>query len=420
MMDKKYKIIVAHPGKQHSFQTAIAMKKKGFLKYYITSVYNKKGSLTRFLEEHVKGDLKKKLQSRCCALLPDEYVKQLNELPVIITLFLNRFPIVQYFTENWNYFVESLFYKRLLPFVKKENPDALIIYNGSSNKHLSVLDKTNIVKIMDMSIAKREYIHDILQEEIEETGLTEIKKMHMSYWDKKMIKSDMEGCNMIDYFFVPSNFVMDSLLKHGISLNKIIKVPYGVDLNNFTFLSRTKKDDVLRLIYVGNISYRKGSHRLLDVVSRLDGIELYLAGTYDRNSPLYYNYKEFEHIHFLGFVTRDKLNELYNNCDVFVLPSLCEGMAMVGLEAMATGLPLICTFNTGVNDVIEDGVNGFVYHANNNAELCEKIVWFKNHQEKIPKMAQQARATSLNYSWEIYHKNVANAVVKCINEKQKQ
>lgn len=418
-MDRKYKVIVAHPGKQHSFQTAIAMEKNGLLMYYVTSVYNKKGSFTRFLEEHVKGDLKKKLKNRCCSLLPDGKVKQINEIFVVFTLFLNRFPFFQYLTENWNYFVESLFYRRLMPFVKREKPDALILYNGSSKKHLSVLDNTNIVTFMDMSIAKREYIHDILQNEINETGLTEIKKMHMSYWDSKMIKSDIEGCNMVDYFLVPSNFVKDSLVKNGVPMNKIIKVPYGVDISKFTYIPRKKESDILRIIYVGNISYRKGSHRLLEVVSQLEGVELYLAGTFDDKSSLYCNYKDFKHIHFLGFVTRDRLNKLYNNCDIFVLPSLCEGMAMVGLEAMATGLPLVCTFNTGVNDVVENGVNGFVYHADNNAELREKIVWFKNNQAKIPEMAKKARATSLNYSWEIYHRNVAEAVVKCIKERQK-
>lgn len=417
-MDKKFKVIIAHPGKQHSFQTAIAMEKKGFLKYYITSVYNKKGSVTNFLENHVNGDLKKKLKNRCCSLLPEEKIKQLNESLVIITLFLNRFPIVQYFTENWNYFVESLFYKRLMPFVKKENPDALIIYNGSSKKYLSNLCKTNIVKIMDMSIAKREYIHDILQNEIDATGITEIKKMHMSYWDSKMIKSDIEGCNLIDFFFVPSDFVRNSLIENGVSTKKIIKIPYGVDIEKFVYFPRNKNSKILKLIYVGNISYRKGSHRLLDVVSKLDNIELFLAGTYDKKSPLYYNYKDFKHIHFLGFVTRDKLNKLYNNCDVFVLPSLCEGMAMVGLEAMATGLPLICTFNTGVNDVVKDGINGFVYNANNNNELREKIIWFRDNQNKIPEMAKNARATSLNYSWQIYHENVAKAVVECIKNKK--
>lgn len=415
---KKINIIVSHPGKQHSFQTATAMEKKGILQYYVTSVYNKQGSITSLILKIAKGDLRKKLSTRFCPSISEDKVKQINEGFVIITLFLNRFPLLNYFTENWNFFVESLFYKKLMKFVKKKKPDAIIIYNGSANKHLEELNGTNIVKIMDMSIAKREYIHDILQKEIDETGRVEIRRMHMSYWNEKMIKNDMEGCTMVDYFLVPSHFVESSLLSNGISNEKIKLVPYGVDIKMFSHKERKRKDDILRLIYVGNISYRKGSHRLLQVISKLDSVELFLAGTYDKNSSLYTDYSDVKNIHFMGFITRDKLNDLYNQCDVFVLPSLCEGMAMVGLEAMATGLPLLCTYYSGVNDVVKNGINGFVYNANKNDELKHYIVWFQKNMDKIPSMSKHARETSLRYSWDIYQENVAKTVLECVKEKK--
>lgn len=240
----------------------------------------------------------------------------------------------------------------------------------------------------------------------------------MSYWDEKMIRNDKEGCNMVDYFLVPSHFVELSLLSNGISREKIKLVPYGVDIKMFSYKERKRKDDILRIIYVGNISYRKGSHRLLQVVSEIDGVELFLAGTYDKNSSLYTNYSGTKNIHFMGFITRDKLNDLYNQCDIFILPSLCEGMAMVGLEAMATGLPLLCTYYSGVNDVIENGINGFVYNANKNDELKHHIIWFKNNMDKISEMSKCARETSLRYSWDIYQKNVSKAILECIKEKK--
>jgi len=414
----KIKVIVSHPGKQHSFQTATAMEKYGMLQYYVTSVYHKEGSITSLIAKLANGDLRKKLLMRYCSSVPVDKVKQINELFVVLTLFLNRFPVFNYLTENWNFFVESLFYKKLMKFVKKEKPDAIVIYNGSSNKHLKKLGSMNVVKIMDMSIAKREYVHDILQREIDETGISEIRKMHMSYWNKKMLRNDKQGCDMIDYFLVPSHFVESSLIVSGISYDKIKFVPYGVDINMFSYRERKKKDNILKLIYVGNISYRKGSHRLLKVVSELDGVELILAGTYDKRSPLYTTYSCIKNIRFVGFVTRDKLNDLYNMCDIFVLPSLCEGMAMVGLEAMATGLPLLCTYYTGVNDVIENGINGFVYNANKNEELRKLILWFQQNMDKIPMMAENARKTSLSYSWDIYQENVAKAIIECVTEKK--
>ena len=133
----------------------------------------------------------------------------------------------------------------------------------------------------------------------------------MTYWDEKMIRNDKEGCNMVDYFLVPSHFVELSLLSNGISREKIKLVPYGVDIKMFSYKERKRKDDILRIIYVGNISYRKGSHRLLQVVSEIDGVELFLAGTYDKNSSLYTNYSGIKNIHFMGFIPRDKLNDLY-------------------------------------------------------------------------------------------------------------
>lgn len=50
----------------------------------------------------------------------------------------------------------------------------------------------------------------------------------------------------------------------------------------------------------------------------------------------------------------------YNDADVFVFPSLADGMGLVALEAMASGLPVICTENCGCKDMIDEGKNGYV------------------------------------------------------------
>lgn len=413
------KVFAIHPGKQHSFQLATALKKKGILGKYITSVYNKPHSYTNLLLKFSKGDLKKKLEGRKCNDLDDQDVVQINELGVIFTLFLNKFPSFQKLAEYWNLYIESSFYKKVMKLVRKEQPDAIVIYNGYSNKHLDLIRDMNIIKIMDMSIAKREYIQQILQQEINETNLWQIKHAHFSYWNKHMLKNDINGCKQVDFFLVPSTFVKNSLIQNGINESQIKIVPYGVNIKQFTPTFPKKISTTLKLIYVGSVTYRKGMHRLLHTIKDLKNVELFLAGTYDKTSDLYQQYNGYSHIHFLGFVTRDKLNKLYNECNVFVLPSLCEGMAMVGLEAMACGLPLICTFYTGVNDVIENGINGFVYKVNEEQKLKEYIIWFQNNKDKIESMSRNARETALKYSWENYHQNVSNAIIECIKSKQK-
>lgn len=411
------RIFVIHPGKQHSFQLATALKKKNVLGKYITSVYNKPRSLTYFLLKIVSGDIYKKIRSRRCEKIQDTDVKQFNEWKVIFTLFLNHFPSIQKIAEYWNEYTESSFYKKTMKFVLREHPDAIIIYNGYSNKHLEYIKGKGIVKIMDMSIAKREYIQKILQQEIDDTGISAIKDMHFSYWNKKMLNNDIKGCNDIDYFLVPSQFVKDSLLENGIKEAQIKMVPYGVDIKQFNPTLNNKAEGKLKLIFVGSITYRKGIHRLLHVIKEMDDVEVYLAGTYDKDSDMYMTYKECDNIHFLGFVTRDKLNALYNKCEVFVLPSFCEGMAMVGLEAMACGLPLICSKYTGVNDVIIDGKNGFVYDANDEITLKKHINWFLQNRDQISDMGNFSRKTAIAYSWENYHERVYNAIIECINHR---
>lgn len=410
------KVIVAHPGKQHSFQLATALAKAGMLDKYVTTVYLKPRSLTSILLKFAKGDLRKKISTRRCEFLKDNDVQIFNELGVIITLFLNRLPFHK-FSEYWNLFIESSFYKKVMKYVLKRAPDAIVIYNGYANKHLDMLSGMHIVKIMDVSIAQRDYLREVLQHEIDETGITQIKKDHFSYWNETMISNDREGCNNIDYFFVPSQFVKKSLLAEGIKAWQIKIVPYGVNVNQFIPKPNKNYGGRLKLLYVGSVSYRKGLHRLLNIIAKNSDIDLFIAGGYSASSELFIKHKDFKNIHFLGFVTRDKLNALYNDCHVFVLPSLCEGMAMVGLEAMAAGLPIICTKNTGVNDAVVDGVNGYVYDYNDEVALLQYINIFKKDRDKISRMAVEARITALQYSWEHYHERVAKAIEECINEK---
>lgn len=410
------KVIVAHPGKQHSFQLATALTKAGILDKYVTTVYLKPKSLTSILLKLAKGDLGKKISTRKCETLKDNDVKTFNELGVIMTLFLKRLPFHK-ISEYWNLFIESSFYRKLMKYALKRAPEAIVIYNGYAKKHLDMLSGKQIVKIMDVSIAQRDYLREVLQQEIEETGISQIKEDHFSYWNEVMVANDREGCNNIDYFLAPSQFVKNSLLAAGIKDWQIKIVPYGVNVSQFTPKSNKDYGGRLKLLYVGSVSYRKGMHRLLKIVAKSTDVDLFIAGGYNSASELYIEYKDAKNMHFLGFVTRDKLNALYNDCHVFVLPSLCEGMAMVGLEAMAAGLPIICSKNTGVNDVVVNGINGYVYNYNDEAALLQYINIFKQDRDSISRMATKARITALQYSWENYHKRVAKVIEECINER---
>ena len=80
-------------------------------------------------------------------------------------------------------------------------------------------------------------------------------------------------------------------------------------------------------------------------------------------------HKNASNIEYLGYLLPETVANRYKDADVFVFPSLCDGFGLAALEAMASGLPVICSANSGVADLIQDGVNGFVVETGDAGEL---------------------------------------------------
>jgi glycosyltransferase involved in cell wall biosynthesis len=102
--------------------------------------------------------------------------------------------------------------------------------------------------------------------------------------------------------------------------------------------------------------------------------------------------------------------------DVFVFPTLGEGFALVILEALSCGVPCIVSDMAGGNDAIQDGYNGFEIQAGNDTELKEKIQWFLDNMDLLPKMSNNSRESSKYYTWERYFEGVASSVKQFLSE----
>ncbi len=97
-------------------------------------------------------------------------------------------------------------------------------------------------------------------------------------------------------------------------------------------------------------------------------------------------------------------------CDVFVLPSIVEGRALVQQEAMACGLPLIVTRNAGGEDLIVEGETGFLVPIRAPEVIAEKIDWCAANREAIAGMAIAAQGRASQLTWDEYGKNVVAAI----------
>jgi glycosyltransferase involved in cell wall biosynthesis len=101
---------------------------------------------------------------------------------------------------------------------------------------------------------------------------------------------------------------------------------------------------------------------------------------------------------------------LMRTCDVFVLPSIVEGRALVIQEAMSQGLPILITANTGAEDLVETGRTGFLVPIRSPEAIAERLAWFADHRRETREMGGIARAKAAGYTWAGYGAAVAGAV----------
>src|SRR6185436_196728 len=103
-------------------------------------------------------------------------------------------------------------------------------------------------------------------------------------------------------------------------------------------------------------------------------------------------------------VSRDELFNIYSQASLLVLPSLCEGFALVILEAMAHGLPVITTPNSGCGTFVEDGLNGWVVPVQDAETLRQRMSWCLDNPNRLEEMGENSRLKALSWTWDDYTK----------------
>jgi len=235
----------------------------------------------------------------------------------------------------------------------------------------------------------------------------------------KIIEKELKEYEEADYISVPSSFVKRTFLEQGVQEEKMIQIPFGVDVEEFRQIP--KKDNIFRVVYVGGMRLRKGVHYLLQAFSELNlpNSELLLVGSVmDEIKPFFKKYEG--NYNWIGHRPQRELYKYYSQGSVFVMPSIEEGMAVVQLQAMACGLPLVCTTNTGGEDLIENGKEGFVIPVRNVKALKEKIMFFYENPKRRKEMGLKAqKRVRENFTWDDYGRRIINKYENIFRKGQK-
>lgn len=172
--------------------------------------------------------------------------------------------------------------------------------------------------------------------------------------------------NGIDRFIAPSQFLYDKLIEWGWKKEDLFYLPH--------FVNR-KKDSTIEkknhFLFIGRLTKEKGVRTLIEA-SHMTKMPIVIAGEgeerewIEKHAP--------SHVRVLGFQQRESVYRLIQEARAVIVPSLWyENAPMVVYESLALGTPVIASDIGGLPELIEDGVNGFVFEAGNSAVLAEKM-----------------------------------------------
>jgi len=209
-------------------------------------------------------------------------------------------------------------------------------------------------------------------------------------WVLARANRELERADMI---FCPSKFVRDSMLYNGIPESKCVLNPYGVDTLQFT--PRAAMPFKPRFICVGAICLRKGHQYLFRAFEKvrkvLKDAELICVGgdypDFRRERPRWQG--SFTHYQNIPVT---QLAQLLRESTAFVFPSNEEGFAKSIIEAMASGLPIIATHQSGATTLVDDGVQGCIVRGRDVDQLAEAMLKVACDRELNEKMGHAAFA----------------------------
>jgi len=186
-----------------------------------------------------------------------------------------------------------------------------------------------------------------------------------------------------------------------------------------------RENGVIRLLYVGTWLDRKGVYYLADAFSSLvgsvPGISLTVAGcrSTEEHVKSFFSSQAREHVIVTPHVPREEMPALYAGHDIFVFPSLMEGMPLTFLEAMATGMPVIAAETPGMVELVEDDFNGLLVQAADAPALAAAVARLCNSAELRMRMGKSAQETMRRFTWKIGTRKLEQILVLAAKQASK-
>lgn len=426
------KVLVTHPGRQHSHQAALALERAGMLAGYwagVPALASHRGA--------VPAALWRRFVRYAPVPLPAERVRWFPWAPVLRRL-ADRLPATR-LAAHADFLACRLFDRwaaaRLERLAREsgaqgvpDGPDVVLACEISALDTFRRARRLGIVTVLDAAST-----HHRIQDR--RHGFAEPAALH-----RRITAVKDEEVALADHVLTVSGLARRSYLEAGVPPGRVHCVPLGADLALFqppvaagapdgTAAGATASASQgsgpaggagVTFVFAGAASPVKGFDLLLDAFRRVRAEEpaarLWTIGppgpAAQAGAP------SPEGVSALGPLPQAELAARFRAADCLVLPSRNESFGMVVPEALASGLPVLVSAGAGAAELVREGANGWVVPAGYAAALAERMLWCARHPGELRAMRAACRESAAGADWSVYRERLPALLLEIFREEQ--
>ncbi|MFL6197467.1 MAG: glycosyltransferase family 4 protein [Thermoanaerobaculia bacterium] len=372
------KILVTHPGRQHSHQAALALDRAGMLAGYWAGV--------------------------------PAVAEQAARVPAVLRTRFGRYTPLPLDPSRARWFPWTPALRRLGPWpdfaacrlfdrwaarrLGRSGADAVIACEISALSTFREAKRRGLMTFLDAPS-----IHHAAQDRLH--GTTDPPGLHRRITAVK----DAEIA-LADHILTVSELARRTYLEAGVPPAKVHALPLGADLELFAPDGEARKAPGFTFLFSGATIHRKGFDLLLAAFDRVRAAHpearLKLAGPRGDAAHLL-DARGLDGIDALGPLGQPALAAELRQADVLVLPSRNDSYGMVVAEALASGVPVLISEMVGAKDLVTEGRTGWIVPVGDVEALGERMAWCAGHPEAVRALREDCRRAAKAATWPAYH-----------------
>jgi glycosyltransferase involved in cell wall biosynthesis len=422
MERESFMVDLVHPtGNQFVRHLLQALEERGMLGTFHTTLGFPASSWTRFFPNPIRAECVR----RTYPMSPDKLRTRPGRESLRLAAQKLRWPYLSRHEKGWASIdqvyqdLDRTVARRIKRSNSTQNVDGIYGYEDGCLETFRAVKSRGLPCFYDLPIAYWETVRKLLEEE----------RQRLPEWEPTLVgtrdspaklERKTEELALADVVICPSLFVLNSLPPAMREEKRCLVAEFGSPPRNLDAARRSSQNSgKLRVLFAGSLTQRKG---LADVFAAMkllkrQDVELIVMGS--PIAPMEFYRSQYKDFTYMSTRPHHEVLQLMQSCDVLVLPSLAEGRALVQQEALANGLPLIITKNTGGEDLIVPGETGFLVPIRSPDKIAEKISWLADHRDSLPGMRLAAIKKADEYPWQRYTDRILSALAMTVAQTRK-